>query len=353
MKRVGGLALVLTLAAWGLPLRAEIIEQILVKVNGDIFTKTDLEKRQIRALRDRNLQAKPSDLENDETLKKALREVTPEILVSAVDEMLLVQRGRELGYHLSDEQFKQIIENIKKENKIQTDDQFQQALDQEGLTMDDFRKQIERQLLISRVQQTEVAPKLSITEEDARRYYEEHKQEFSTVPSITLREILVNVETPKPGQLNVAADEAALEKIKQARARVVAGEDFAKVAAEMSDAASKANGGLVGPLNRSDVSPQLLKLIEGLVPGQMTDPIRTLRGYQLLKLESATESTIQPFEQARDQIADKVQEQKSQAEMIKYLERLRAQAIIEWKNPELEKLYREGLAAQAKGTPAS
>ncbi len=71
------------------------------------------------------------------------------------------------------------------------------------------------------------------------------------------------------------------------------------------------------------------------------------------KLESATEATIQPFEQVRDLLADKVQEEKTRAEMGRYLERLRAQAIIEWKNPELEKLYREGLAAQAKGAPTS
>ena len=118
MKRVVGLAV--ALAVWTLPVRAEIVEQILVKVNGDIITKTDLEKRQIRALRERNLQANPADLQNDETLRKILLEVTPQILVSTIDEMLLVQRGRELGYRLSDEQFKQIIENITKENKIPT-----------------------------------------------------------------------------------------------------------------------------------------------------------------------------------------------------------------------------------------
>lgn len=347
MRRVVGLALTVTLGIWCLPVRGEIIEQILVKVNGDIITKTDLEKRQIRALRERNLQANPADLQNDETLRKILLEVTPQILVSAVDELLLVQRGRELGYRLSDEQFKQIVENIKKENKIETDAQFQTALDQEGLTMEEFRRQIERQLLINRVQQTEVAPKLSVTEEEAKRYYEAHPQEFTTAPSLTVREILIDVATLKPGEINVAADEEAFEKAKQVRARVLAGEDFGKVAAEVSDAASKANGGLIGPISRSEISPQLLKLLDGMVPGQVTDPIRTPRGYQILKLESATQATLQPFEQVRDLIADKVYDEKARGEFGRYLERLRAQAIIEWKNDELKKLYDERLAKQS------
>ena len=55
--------------------------------------------------------------------------------------MLLVQRGKELGYTLSDEQFNSIVDNIKKENKIENDEQFQAALKQEGMTMADLRAQ--------------------------------------------------------------------------------------------------------------------------------------------------------------------------------------------------------------------
>ena len=81
-------------------LRAEIIEQVLVKVNGDIITKTELEQRQIAALRARmRPDVDPRRSTNDDELKKALAEVTPQLLVDAVDELLLVQRGKELGYH--------------------------------------------------------------------------------------------------------------------------------------------------------------------------------------------------------------------------------------------------------------
>ena len=74
--------------------RAEIIEQILVKVNGEIFTKTDLEDRQVAALRQMGQQIDPKTDPTDAQLRKMLDEVTPQLLVNVVDEMLLVQRGR-------------------------------------------------------------------------------------------------------------------------------------------------------------------------------------------------------------------------------------------------------------------
>lgn len=338
------LASLLLAGVSALPLRADIIQQILVKVNGEIITKTDLEERQIRALRDRNLQFNEANLGSDETLKQALMEVTPPILANAIDEMLLVQRGRELGYRLTDEQFAQILDNIKKENRIETDAQFQAALDQEGLTMAAFRRQIERQLLISRVQQIDVMSKLTISEEEARKYYDAHPDEFRSESTVTLREILVAVESIKAGAVNVAADEAAQEKAEALRARVLAGEDFATIAAEFSDAASKANGGLIGPINREEIAPAFLKMLDGMAPGDVSEPIRTTRGYQILKLESATTAELQPFEQARDLIADKVFGEKQQVEFENYLVKLRSQAIIEWKNQDLKKLYDQYMA---------
>ena len=135
----------------------EILEQILVKVNGDIITKTDLEQRQIGALRQRDPNFRPA---SDADLQKALVEVTPEVIVNAIDELLLVQRGRELGYALGNEQFRRIIENIKKENKLETEEQFQAALKQEGMTLEDLRQAARTQMLVSRVQQVEVSGKI-------------------------------------------------------------------------------------------------------------------------------------------------------------------------------------------------
>lgn len=332
-----GLAVVFALAL-GVAGRAEIIEQILVKVNGEIFTKTDLEARQVATLRGMGREVDPSDAQ----LRQMLDEVTPDLLVNVVDEMLIVQRGRELGYRLGDEQFTSILDSIKKDNKIENDEQFQAALKQENMTLADLRKQLERQMIVSRVQQNEVLGKVGVSDEEARRYYDSHKSEFTSPQSITLREVFVTV--PGDGKtINVGLDEEARTKIEQIRQRALAGEPFDKLAAELSDAPSKANAGLIGPLNLNDVSPELRKLIESMKEGQITEILRAPRGYQILKLESLTAPEVRSFEDAKNDISNKVFGEKRRVEFNKYLDKLRAEAIIEWKNPEIKKAYDSGL----------
>lgn len=330
--------------------RAEIIEQILVKVNGEIFTKTDLEQRQVQVLRQRGQQI---DLKADaanQQLRKALDEITPQIMVDVVNEMLVVQRGRELGYSLSNEQFTGIVDNIKKENKIENDEQFQAALKAEGMSMTDLRRQLERQMIRQKVEQNEVLSKIGISETEARSYYDAHTNEFTTPPSVTLREILVSIPANSRG-VNVAAEEAAKTRAEELRAQIVSGSAaFEKLAADSSDSPSKANAGLIGPLSVLDLSPDLRKLIDTMKPGDVSQPIRTTRGFQLFKLESKTETHTLPFEQAKEQIGERVFTDKRKGEYLRYLEKLRGQAIIEWKNQEVKKAFDEGLRQMTAAT---
>src|SRR5262245_4637027 len=164
----------LVVAALAAPLRAEIIEQILVKVNGEIFTKTDLEQRQVSVLRQRGQQMDLKTDAGNQQLRKALDEITPQLMVDVVDEMLIVQRGRELGYRLSDEQFKSVVDNIRKENKNENDEQFQAALKSENMTMADLRRNLERSMIVQRVQQNEVMTKIGVTDDEAKAYYDAH-----------------------------------------------------------------------------------------------------------------------------------------------------------------------------------
>jgi peptidyl-prolyl cis-trans isomerase SurA len=322
----------------------DILEQVLVKVNGEIITKSDLEQRQIAALRQKNPNFRP---DNDAALRKALVEVTPDVILDAVDELLMVQRGKELGYTMTTERFNSIVENIKKENKIESDEQLQAALKQENMTMADLRKQLERTMMIQQVQQNEVMSKLQVTDTEMRTYYDAHKDEFGTTPSVTLREITINVPTTAQG-INVAQDDAAKAKAEEVRGKIVAGEAFARLAADYSDSGSKANGGLVGPLQKTDLSDELQKAIAGLKTGGVTPVLRTTRGYQIIKIENLQDSTTKSFEDARGEVADKIANGKRQGEYLKFIEKLRTEAIIDWKNDEIKKAYEVGLKNAAE-----
>lgn len=329
--------------------RAEIIEQILVKVNGEIFTKSDLEQRQVTMLRQKGQQFDLKSDSSNEQLRKALDEITPQIMVEAVDEMVVVQRGKELGYKLSDEQFKSVVDNIRKENKIDSEEQFQAALKAENMSMVDLRRNLERSMIFQRVQQNEVLGKIGVTEDEAKKYYQTHMNEFTTAPTVTLREIQATVVADARG-INVAADEAAKTRIEELRTRVTTGgESFEKLAADVSDAPSKANAGLIGPISLNDVNAELRTLIDAMKVGEVSAVIRLPRGYQILKLETMTPAQTMTFEQAREQIGERVFTDKRRVEFQKYLEKLRAQAIIEWKNQDVKKAFEQGLKQQAAG----
>jgi peptidyl-prolyl cis-trans isomerase SurA len=333
----------LTLTVAPIAASPEVIEQILVKVNGDIITKTDLEQRQIAALRRSNID--PNVLKNEEQLKQAIAKVTPEILVETIDEMLQVQLGREKGLKLSDENFNRWLTNLRKENNLIDEQKFQAALKQEGMTIADLRRNVEKSFLLTEVQRSEIGSKLQITEEEAKQYYQSHQQEFVTPATVTLREIFIE-----------GADGAAAEeKASATRERLASGEDFGKVASEVSSAASKANGGLIGPLQLADLSQSLQDTLKKMKPGDITQPIKTAKGYQILKLETMAQSTVQPFDSVRDVVAEKVYGSRQRIELQRFLSRIRNQAIIEWKNEELKKAWEQQIALEKSsvGTPST
>jgi len=347
MKRFA-VSLIVAVTAMVAVARADVIEQVLVKVNGEVFTKSDLENRQVEALRSLGRQQVDPKNFGDAELRKMLDQITPQLIVNTVDEMILVQRGKELGYKLSDDQFKSVLDGIKKDNHLDTEEQFQAALKEANLTLPQFRQQVERRIIQDRVQQNEVFSKIAISEEEARTYYNAHVSEFTKPPQITLREILVNVPTTG-NAINAGQDEAMRQKINDLRGRALAGESFEKLAADFSDAPSRANAGLIGPLSVNDLTPDLRKMLDQMKVGDVTDPLRTPTGYQLLKLESRSQEDILPFDQARDRISERVFTDKRRVEFEKYLDKLRTQAIIDWKNPEVKKAYEVGLDQIKKG----
>ncbi len=324
---------------------AMVFERILVKINGDLITQTDLEQGQINALRTR-----PVPPQTDGELQRALQEVTPEVLVNTVDQMLLVQRGHEMGYALSDEQFDEILEGIKQENNM-SDEQLLVALQQEqGMSLGQLRGVMEEQMLVGQVQQDQVLRRVSMTDIEALGYYETHLEEFSRPATVTLREILITVPL-ESGALNVARDNRARALAEAALARVRSGEAFEAVVSEMSDAASKANGGLIGPIALADLAETVRTRIEGLAVGEVDEISRTPAGYQILKLETSTAAAPAPFEEVREQIVNNVFNERRLQALNRYLSTLRSEAIIEWKDEGLQSLYEQQVADRQTAAP--
>jgi parvulin-like peptidyl-prolyl isomerase len=339
MVRRLGLAFVLSAAVVAsLPLGAQVvIEQVLVNVNGDIVTLSEFEDRQVDILRDRPELARVSA--NSPQFLKAMADITPPLILAAVDELLWVQRAREHGWSLTPSRLDDMIQNIRKGQGLEDDAAFRRALQAEGLTEETLRQRFERSALIQQAQQVDVYEKIEIGDEEIRTYYDTNLQRFTKPSDITIREILI---APGPGEKDVA-EAAARARAEAARARLVAGEPFPELVAELSSSPTKANGGLIGPLKLEELDPALQAAFAPLAVGQITPVMATTRGSQIFKLESKTEAVAQPLSEVRGEISRRLADQKSQGEMVKYLEKLRSQAKITWRHDELKKAYEHAL----------
>ena len=114
----------------------------------------------------------------------------------------------------------------------------------------------------------------------------------------------------------------------------------------MSESTTKGNGGVIGPVNVEEMSTGIRELVDKLKVGEVSQPVRTGRGYQIFKLESRTAAEPELFQNVRDQITQKVGEARLDVLTKKYLETLRSQALIEWKRDDLKQMYEKRLASK-------
>src|SRR4029079_8029260 len=140
LVRLSGAALVgAGLLAVTVSSRAEIIERVVAKVNGDIVTQSEFEARQLAAVQAARI---PPD-----QVETYLRQNNQRILQEAVDDLLITQRAAELGIKLRPEYVQDIIEGIKKENNIASDEELRRQLRREGMSVEDLKRNIERSVL--------------------------------------------------------------------------------------------------------------------------------------------------------------------------------------------------------------
>lgn len=310
MSRLCALLLLPSLALAPAPGGAEIIERVVAKVNGQIITLSEFQGRQIAAA-----QAARVDPAN---VGAFLRQQNAKILQDAIDEILILQKAEDSGIRAPAEWIDESIEGIRKDNKITSDEQFQDALAREGLTLAELRQNIERGVLRRIVMQRDIQPKIEATESELRAEYEKLKAtQFTKPATVTLQEILV------PEDAGGAA--FAREIAEKARA----GEDFAALAKAHSAAPSRANGGDLGQLSQGEINPELEKVAFALPVGSVSDPLPVEGGYRIVRVTAKTSGSTTPYDTAKDSVRDRLMMSRFEAAYDAYMQELRKTASVE------------------------
>jgi parvulin-like peptidyl-prolyl isomerase len=310
MRRLSVLLLLSSLVGTAGPVRAEIVERIIAKVNGDIITLSEFQERQIAAAQAARV--------TPEQVGSFLRENNARLLQEAIDEILILQKAESSGLQLPPEFLDDIIESIKEENNITSEEQFQAALAQEGMTLDELRENIRKSYTRQMIIRREVEPRLNVTEAEIREEYEKAKDAHFTKPAtVTLQEILVPNER---GGIYLAR-----ELVQRARG----GEDFASLARTHSAAPSAATGGDIGEIAQGDLNPELEKEAFGLSVGSVSDPIATEDGYRILKVVAKTSGSVVPYSAAKEGVRNALMQRRYGDAYKTYIAEVREDATVE------------------------
>ena len=329
--------------------RGDILEQMLVKVNGDIITKTDLEQRQIAALRQENPNFRPG---SDAELRKALVRGHPGGDRRRGRRAADGAEGQRAGLHPGHRAVPNIVENIKKENKIETDEAFQAALKQEGMTMDDLRRQLERndagQHACSRSRSW---ARSRSPEEEVKKYYEAHPDKFTTAPQLTLREILIAVPDQRQGHQRRAKTTRRRPRPRTLRKRLLAGEPFAHAGVGAFGFGIKgqrrprrpAQPTICPPTAQGDRAAQDRRRHAGAAHRARLSDHQDRRRPPPPRFRPSTRRV--PTSPTRSPTPSARRDARSTCS------KLRAQAIIDWKNDEVKKAYEVGVKQQEPKPP--
>ncbi len=194
----------------------------------------------------------------------------------------------------------------------------------------DIKEQIElmtNDLLASQYLQKEVVGKINITEEDMSLYYKTHQEEFRTPEMVRARHILIRVDK----SASEADKGKAGEKAEAVLKRIKAGEDFAKLASELSDdPGTKNKGGDLGFFPKGRMVPDFEKVAFSLKPGELSDIVETTFGFHIIKVEERKESVLESYEKVKDRVREKVFADFRKARVDEFVEKALKDAGVEF-----------------------
>jgi len=251
---------------------AEVIplDRVVAIVDNDVIMQSQLDRRLAEV--QQNLAKRSGELPPREAL-------APQVLERLIVENLQLQIGERSGIRIADEELNQALATIAQRNNL-TLDQFRAALARDGLSYDEAREQVRRELIISRARQRRVAERIQVSEQEVQNFLASDLGKLQLSEEFRLANILIPLSEG-------ASPEAIQEAERQAReihAQLQRGADFARLAAARSASENALEGGEIGWRKAAQLPPPFDGMIGALGVGEVTEPVRTPAGFIMLKL---------------------------------------------------------------------
>ncbi len=302
--------------------RKVVVERVVAIVNDAIILASELDARMVPV---RNEAASIADLKERE---RRLTKLTTQVLDEMVSEELIVQAAEAAKVEVEASEVQAALDEIKQQNNLD-DAGLAQVLAAQGYNMTNYKQELRRQLLRLRAQNQLVAPKVQITEEDVRARYDALSRRSESVSAVSLSHMLFRMsEHPTEQEISDAKAKAA-----KAIERVKAGEEFAKVAGEVSeDEGTKATGGTLGWFQRGSMAnPEWEPIVFAMEKGDVRGPINGPQGLHVFMVSEVKKSDLKPYAEMKEQLTRELRRKETEKQTQTWLEELRKKAYIDIK----------------------
>ncbi len=292
------------------PIDIEKIPAVVAKVNGQDIPSTEY-KDEVGKIVRRNAKI-PAD---------RFKRISDNILKRIIEKVLIDQEIAKQSITVSEAEIDQAFNEYKE--RFRTEEQFQNYLKHGKVTVEQIRERMKAKLALEKL--IEKSGNLTVTEEEARDFYQKNERFYIEKEGVKASHILVKVAE------NAPADQvdAAMKKIKEAQAELKKGVAFEEVAKKFGEGPAAAKGGDLGFFGRGQMVKPFEDKAFGMKPGELSEPVRTRFGFHIIKVIEKRDERKKPFEEVKDQINESLRNKKFFKERRTLIERLNQEAKVE------------------------
>jgi len=306
------LGLLLSLGGVG---RAAMVDRVAAVVNDDVVTLSQIYDLGGPFIEDRVTQTGGDPY--------ARRAAELEVLDQIIMRRLIDQETSRLGLDVTDDDVAQGLQRLAQQNGL-TVDQLRSEVERQGLVWVDYRNEFKENLRQQKFTVNVIYPRIKVDEDELKDAYRRMIQGSNLPEVMDVGAIFL----AWPLGADDAAKQAVRDRAVAAANRVRAGEPFASVAKEVDEGPYGANGGLMGTFHKGELLPELDGPLEALQPGGVTEPIDMPQGVFLLGVLARHTEDARPFEEVREQVFNQVYASRVQDETVQWYEQQKRKAAI-------------------------
>jgi peptidyl-prolyl cis-trans isomerase SurA len=292
---------------------AAMLIKTVAMVNNGAVTSYQLDKKMATAMA---LETNRNQLSQED--HSALR---TEVLNSMIEDLLVEQRIQELGLSVSDQELESAIEDVQRQNKL-TDEQLKTALEAQGTSFADYRKDLRKEILRYKLIAREVRSKVEVTKAEIRAYFTAHEADYMTEPTLRLGRI----SYPLAEDADTKTKERFTQQAQIARQQLLGGKVFAEVLASLG---GDAEGGDMGTMVEKEMNPELRLMVEGLTVGQVNEPTEAIGSIHIFQVLERTPANSELSEEISIAIENILAAQNSEKRFSEWKKELRKDAIVD------------------------